>query len=383
MRTTIKNSGIEKDKPVHQKTFILNQHNSDASLKQQLYSSCISRCIIEECRTLKKRGKIKRGRMLKIIKTVNGKKEAGILKDLNKNTAIYVDMEEPSLKELDEISQYINYPIKHIKADIKKTSRPKVDDLGEYSLIVFKAPYTDATRTMRTTSLAIFLSKKKNNVIIIRKKRNVNAINRIEELINKDKNFMKKGPGYFVFRLLDFIEDDFFNIIEQVGDKVDAIEERVLAGGKDATGKETMKAIFIMKKSTIYLHKALVADREVISSIEKEYLDDIPRKDLKHYRTLYSDMAQMIENVSTYSEILTGTLDVHLANVSNNLNEIVKRVTVWGTFIFIPTVIASVYGMNFKNMPEISWEYGYAFALGLMIVSVFLAWAYFKKKKWL
>ncbi|MDP2750692.1 MAG: magnesium/cobalt transporter CorA [Nanoarchaeota archaeon] len=322
--------------------------------------------------------------MLKIIKTIKGKKEAGKLSDLNKNTAIYVDIEEPSNEELDEIAQHIQYPIKEIREDLKRTSRPKVDDLGDYSLIVFKSPYFDAkAKTVKTTALMIFLSKKKNNVIVIRKKRDVRAIDRIEALIAKDKNFMKKGPGYFVFRLLGFIEDDFFDIIEQIGDKVDVIEEKVLAGGKEATEKETMKSIFMLKKSLIYLHKALVADREVISAIEKEYLDDISRKDLKHYRTLYNDVAQMIENVSTYSEILTGALDVHLANVSNNLNNIVKKVTVWGTFIFIPTVIASIYGMNFKYMPELEWQYGYLFALGIMFFSVFAAWTYFRRKNWL
>ncbi len=321
--------------------------------------------------------------MIKILKTVKGKKEAGKLRDLDTNHAIYVDMLDPSQKELEDISDHLQYPVDNIKEDLKKTSRPKIDDLGDYSMIVFRAPYIDQkSRNIRTTSLLIFLSKKKNNVIIIRK-RPIRAVDEIEALISKNKDFMKKGPGYFVFRLLDFIEDDFFDIIEHVGDRVDAVEEKVLAGGKESTGKETMKSIFLLKKSLIYLHKALVADREVISSIEKEYLDDISKKDLRHYRTLYNDMAQMIENVSTYSEILTGTLDVHLANASIGLNDIVKKVTVWGTFILVPTVIASIYGMNFRNMPELYWEYGYAFALGLMIAAVFSIWLYFKRKGWM
>ena len=89
--------------------------------------------------------------------------------------------------------------------------------------------------------------------------------------------------------------------------------------------------------------------------------------------------------IATYRDILTGTLDIHLTSVSNNLNDIMKRLTVITAFVIIPTLISGIYGMNFKHMPEIhKWGvYGYPFALSLMVLSIVFMYIYFKRKQWL
>ena len=134
--------------------------------------------------------------------------------------------------------------------------------------------------------------------------------------------------------------------------------------------------------------KALAANREVISSIEKEYVSNIDKKNIKRFRTLYNDVTQLIDTEGTYRDILTGILDVYLSSVSNNLNKVMKTLTIGASFILIPTLIASIYGMNFNtaspyNMPELLWNYGYFFALGSMVLSVSITYIFFKRKGWL
>ena len=127
----------------------------------------------------------------------------------------------------------------------------------------------------------------------------------------------------------------------------------------------------------------MAANREVIASIEKEYLTEIDKAGAKRFRTLYNDTVQLVDMSATYRDILTGTLDTYLSSVSNNLNQIMKTLTIGASFVLVPTLIASIYGMNFKFMPELHWKYGYIFSIGIMALSVFATWLFFKRKNWI
>jgi magnesium transporter len=189
----------------------------------------------------------------------------------------------------------------------------------------------------------------------------------------------EKGVGHFVYRYLDEILLSYFAIMDRVEERIDAVEVRVFRRPERPTAKE----IFSLKKILIYFHKALAANREVVTAIEKEYLKQIPKKDQKKFRNLYNDVVELLDLTSTYRDILTGTLDVYLSTVSNNLNHIMKKLTALASFVLIPTLITGIYGMNFAVMPELNWRYGYFMALGLMIFSVALLYMYFKKKDWI
>ena len=127
----------------------------------------------------------------------------------------------------------------------------------------------------------------------------------------------------------------------------------------------------------------MTADREVISNIERGMAKFINKNNVAKYRPLYDDIIQLIDMETTYREILTGTLDIYMSSVSNNMNVIVKKITAYGSLILVPTLIAGVYGMNFSNMPELDWKYGYYFALCLMLFSIIGLYIYFEKKDWL
>ncbi|GAF98229.1 unnamed protein product, partial [marine sediment metagenome] len=193
-----------------------------------------------------------------------------------------------------------------------------------------------------------------------------------------------KGISFFTYRLLDEVLDAYFFVLDKLEEKIDLIEDHVI----EKPDKISVRNIFSVKKTLIYFHKALTANREVISSIEKEYVADIDKKNIKRFRALYNDVTQLIDTEGTYRDILTGTLDVYLSSVSNNLNKVMKTLTIGASFILIPTLIASIYGMNFANnsqfnMPELYWQYGYFFALGVMVLSITITYIFFKKKGWL
>ncbi|MFH0867931.1 MAG: CorA family divalent cation transporter, partial [Candidatus Woesearchaeota archaeon] len=200
---------------------------------------------------------------------------------------------------------------------------------------------------------------------------------------SKKIDLYTKGISYFTYRLLDEILNAYFSILDTLEEKIDKIEDKVI----EKPDKATVGNIFSVKKTLIFFHRALAANREVITSIEKEYVANIDKKNVKRFRALYNDVTQLIEMEGTYRDILTGTLDVYLSSVSNNLNHVIKTLTIGASFVLIPTLIASIYGMNFEFMPEIhtalGQRFGYYFALVLMALSIIISYAFFKKKGWM
>ena len=134
----------------------------------------------------------------------------------------------------------------------------------------------------------------------------------------------------------------------------------------------------------IYFHKSLVGNRKVIEGIEKQFVKEIKGKNTKKFQYLYNDINQLIDMVDTYRDILTNSLDVHYTALSNDMNIVMKRLTIITSFIMVPALIASIYGMNFVYPPDFELsKRSFYFALGLMGASIVGIYFFFKKMKWI
>ena len=133
----------------------------------------------------------------------------------------------------------------------------------------------------------------------------------------------------------------------------------------------------------IMLRKSVWPLRELISRLERSESPLIKEPTVLYFKDVYDHVIQIIDNIETFRDILSGMLDIYLSSVSNRLNEVMKVLTIIAT-IFIPlTFIAGVYGMNFKNIPELEWPWGYYMALGLMATVATIMLLFFRKKGWL
>ena len=321
--------------------------------------------------------------MLKVYSFEKGIVKPSSPEDLVSASVCWTDCTKPTQEELQDISEKANIPLTDLKEVLDEEERPKVSDLEEYSLIIVRAP-SEENGNISTTPIAIFISKKKNNVITICLKE-MKAIGKMEELTKANKiELYEKGAGFFIYRLIDEILNEYFAILDKIEESIDETENNVVTKAENFT----VRNIFSVKKTLIFFQRALIANREVITAIEKEYITNIDKKNIKRFRTLYNDVTQLVEAVGTYRDVLTGILDVYLSSVSNNLNKVIKTLTIISSFVLIPTLIASIYGMNFANngpfnMPELYWKYGYFFALGLMAISIITTYFYFRRKGWM
>jgi magnesium transporter len=185
---------------------------------------------------------------------------------------------------------------------------------------------------------------------------------------------------YLLYALMDAIVDNYFKIIETLGYKIEDLETELFSG----TQKENLNEdIQKLKREILRIRRAIFPLREIISRIEKGDHPLIYKRTITYYRDIYDHLIQVSENIDIYREMIWSLMDMYMTTISNRMNEVMKVLTIIAT-IFIPlTFIAGVYGMNFKNMPELGYENGYYTVWGVMIVVFILMLVYFKRKGWL
>jgi magnesium transporter len=263
--------------------------------------------------------------------------------------------------------------------DIVNTDqRPKLEDFDDYLYIVIKMLHEKENGDIAVEQVSLVVGA--NFVISFQEGLEGDAFGPVRERIRSGKGKIRTmGTDYLAYALIDAVVDGYFGVLERVGERIDELEEEVVA----SPAPETVRAIHRLKREMIVLRKALWPLREVISSLERRESPLISEPVTVYLRDVYDHTIQAIDAVEAYRDILAGLLDVYLSSISNRLNEIMKFLTIVGT-IFLPlTFIAGVYGMNFKNMPELNWQWGYFACLLLMLaVSVGMLY-YFKRKKWL
>jgi magnesium transporter len=202
----------------------------------------------------------------------------------------------------------------------------------------------------------------------------------IRERIRNGKGKIRKmGADYLVYALLDAIVDNYFIILEKIGEQIEFIEERLVIN----PASETLNTIHKLKREMLFLRKSVWPLREVISSMERGESSLIKGTTKIYLRDVYDHNIQIIDTIETLRDMLSGMLDIYLTSISNRLNAVMKVLTIIAT-IFMPlTFLAGIYGMNFKYMPELEWKWGYPLILLIMFSIGISMLFYFKRKKWL
>lgn len=255
--------------------------------------------------------------------------------------------------------------------------RPKLDDYGTYLLIVLKMLYCNGEDTVEAEQISIVLS---SNLVISFQEDAGDVFNPVRERIRNNKGRIRKvGADYLVYSLMDAIVDNYFMILERVGERMENLEEELVT---DPT-KETLLEIHRLKREMIFLRKSVWPLREVVSGLERGESSLIDMSTVTYLRDLYDHTVQVIDTIETYRDLISGMLDIYLSSISNRMNEVMKVLTIIAT-VFIPiTFIAGIYGMNFEYMPELHKKWGYPVALFVMLVIALFMVAYFRRKRWL
>jgi magnesium transporter len=263
--------------------------------------------------------------------------------------------------------------------DILNTDqRPKMEDYGDYIFVVLKMLYPGENKDeIEAEQVSLILG---SNFIISLQESEGDVFNPIRDRIRKSKGRIRKtGSDYLAYALLDAIVDNYFLILENVGEKIEGTEQQLAAN----PSPETLQYIRELKNEMIFLRKSIWPLRELINGLERCESTLIHQSTGAYLRDVYDHTIQIIDTVESYRDMISGMVDIYLSSISNKMNEVMKVLTIFAS-IFIPlTFVAGVYGMNFEFMPELKWHWGYFALLAVMaLIGISLVF-YFKRKRWL
>jgi magnesium transporter len=201
----------------------------------------------------------------------------------------------------------------------------------------------------------------------------------VRSRIKNDNGIIRKrGTDYLLYRLVDSIVDGYYSILENIGEKVENLEDNITSNPTVQDFQQIQK----LRKEFIYLRRVVYPLREAINKIIKNENGFIEERNEKYFSDVYDHIIHLIDSLDTYKDLTSTLMDLYMNTINYKMNEVMKLLTIITT-IFIPlTFIAGVYGMNFHNMPELSTRYGYFWVLGAMGFIFILMIFYFRYKKW-
>jgi magnesium transporter len=188
--------------------------------------------------------------------------------------------------------------------------------------------------------------------------------------------------GYLVYVLLDELVDGYFDETDHAEERIEELEDLIFSD-KPQNETEVQQTLFDVRRRLLKFRRAIVPLREVVASLLRKEVDWIDDHDVVLLQDVYDHVLRAIDLLDSGRELMGNAVDAHLALIANQQNSVMKKMTSWGAILLGSTLIAGIYGMNFRYLPELRWHYGYFFALGLMLTITIVGYSYFKKKNWL
>ncbi len=264
---------------------------------------------------------------------------------------------------------------------LNTTQKPKIEFFEDENqiFVVVKAIKLDTVKWEADIEQASFVLGK-DFLISFQEKDSLNVFDQIQERLYRENSRTRKNKAdYLLYVLLDLVVDNYYVILDQLGEKLEDLEDCVMNDPQTKYQQD----LYRLKREMSVIRKCIAPLRDIISALIREESTIMDRTTNVFLRDVQDHVIQTIETLDSYREIAENIMSSYHALLSNRMNSVMKTLTVF-TVIFMPlTFIAGIYGMNFDNMPELRWPNGYFYTLGFMVVLTIFLWFYFKWKKYI
>ena len=303
----------------------------------------------------------------------------------------WIGLLDPADGEFARVTEEFGLHELAIEDAIQAHQRPKVERYGQTLFVVLRpARYLDRPESVEFAELHVFVGP---DFVVTVRHGQMPDLTRVRRRMEAEPDLLRLGPEAILYGILDRVVDDYGPVVRGLENDIDEIETQVFGGNAGVTRRtyELAREVIEFQRATKPLVGMLTA---LIAGAEKYGVDP----ELQQYlRDVQDHAIQVQEQVTGFRDLLENVLSVNLAVVGLQQNEEVKalteasiaqndevkRISAWAAILFAPTLIGTVYGMNFDHMPELHWRYGYAFSLLLMFVVSAVMWGAFKRRGWL
>jgi magnesium transporter len=288
---------------------------------------------------------------------------------------LWVDAEDPTETEMKTLAEEFSLHPLAVEDTLHRDQRPKVEIYKDYFFLVLHSLSVEGEE-IRDSEIHAFVGP---GYLVTLRFAPAFGIAPVRKRWEQHPELTNEGGGYLLYVLLDEVVDDYFAVIERFEEASEVIEEAVFADEPEA---DLQEEIFRLKKQVLQFRRRVMPLREVLDLLQ-EGMGLVTERLRPYYRDVADHTIRVLEFTDNVRELLTTALEAHLSQISNRLNQVMKSVTSWGAIILVPTLIAGIYGMNFRHMPELHWVWGYPMSLALMALSAFALFRMFRRRGWL
>ncbi|MFH0877771.1 MAG: magnesium/cobalt transporter CorA [Candidatus Omnitrophota bacterium] len=290
---------------------------------------------------------------------------------------VWVDITDVDDTDIDLLMSVFNLHELTVEDVIMANARPKVEKFSDYLfLVLFSLEKQNSGSKVKSTELDCCLGR---NFLITLHSQPLTQLSACKDRIRKQSPTIRQGADMLLYSILDACVDSYFPVIDEFDNKVDEMSDELF---RDPT-QETLKKIYNLKNDVMYLRRTIGPQADLISLMARGDYEFILSSNTMYFRNIYDNLVRLNDVVGTSRDIITGAMEAYVSVISNRLNEIMKTLTVIATIVMPLTLIASIYGMNFRRMPELESEFGYPGVIIAMVLVTLTMLIYFKRKKWL
>lgn len=280
---------------------------------------------------------------------------------------------------MEEVAQQYGLHPLTVEDILNVEQRSKLEEFEDYIFITIKILQSEPKKqTFIAKNLSLVMGK---DFVLSFEDEHSSLFDSIRDRICRNPDqWLKRGrEDYLLYRLIDTVVDGYFFVLEKISDRLEKLEDLIISNPT----KRNARSIYQLKKQIFRIRKVIWPLREILNHLLNAEKNIISNNTKLYLRDVLDHTSQAIDIVETFREMLSNMLDVYLSNLSYRMNEVMKVLTIIAT-IFMPiTFISSIYGMNFRYMPELGWRWAYPAVLGLMVVIVLWMLLYYRRKKWL
>jgi magnesium transporter len=275
------------------------------------------------------------------------------------------------------------------------THLPKVEEFPDYLFVIVNplppglvaalkstpmgAPATpDAIKLVRRKDRPQLSAVMNHRVLVTHHYQHLDCVDTASSYLDRHGDAARRGPDFLFHHVLDAMVDEYAPVVDRVSARLDRLESNLFRN----PSPKLLSRLLRLKRVVTGLRKTLILEREVLARLIRGEFQLVDEREVVYYRNVYDHIVRYTELIESAREMVSDLMETHLSAISNRLNQVMKVLTMISTIGMICAVIAGIYGMNFDNMPELHWQFGYPFALGLMAFASLGAFAFFRWKKW-
>lgn len=291
-------------------------------------------------------------------------------------TFVWLGLHEPDLPLLRKVQRAFGLHDLAVEDALDAHQRPKLETYGDSLFVVLNtAQLVEDEVAVGETHL--FVGPR--YVVSVRHGAS-STYTPVRERCEHDPHGLANGPGYVLYALMDFVVDHYLPIVNRLEDTFEALEEGIF---RDEFDRDAIERLYRIKRQVLRLRNAVSPVEDICSQLIRLHENLVPKELRAYFRDIEDHASRLVRTLDVVREMLTTAVQVNLALVTVGQNEVVKRLAGWGAILAIPTVIFSLYGMNFSFMPELKFHYAYPTVIGLTGLGCLGLWRKLHRAGWI